>query len=551
VKQIEKPAGRRDRPDTVARRRTCAAVRPTRGVAPGLIGATLMVGFLAGVLPAGAQTATGARTPWAVPALPPLAPIGASEFAARRRALMDELGDGVLLALGAPAPAADYLPFQQDSRFRWLTGVTEPSAALLSLRRGSTREEILFVRTRDPSRELWEGSRLGVEGARQLTGVRAEPFDRLVPVLDSLLRSRRAPLYILTAAPDSIAPDQNLSFEAQFLARLVQRHPSLDITNAIPQLTRIRAVKSQAELDRIRRAGYISAIGHREAMRAAADGMNEFEIRAVLEYTFLRNGATGPAYESIVGSGPNSTTLHYNASDRFFGRGEVLLMDVGASYDGYAADVTRTIPLSGRFTTEQRAIYEIVLAAQKAAEARLRPGATWRELNEAAATEISRGLARLGLIDSPEATYQCGGSANARCSQARIFYMHGLGHGVGLDVHDPDISTFEGFAPGSAVTIEPGIYVRADAFDHIPDTPENRAMAARLSAALQTYRDIGVRIEDVFVTDENGTERVSRGAPREIDEIEALMREPDPTAATRRPEIVDWLRDRQRRPVSE
>lgn len=185
-----------------------------------------MVSVLAGVLPADAQPVTAPRTPWAVPALPPLAPIDAPEFAARRRVLMDELGDGVLLALGAPAPAADYLPFQQDSRFRWLTGVTEPSAALLSLRLGQTREEILFVRTRDPSRELWEGSRLGVDGAWQSTGMRAEPFDRLVPVLDSLLRSRRAPLFILTAAPDSIAPDQNLSFEAQFLARLLERHTS-------------------------------------------------------------------------------------------------------------------------------------------------------------------------------------------------------------------------------------------------------------------------------------------------------------------------------------
>lgn len=523
-----------------------AATRGPGWPAPALLAVMLSVAV---VLPGSGQTATVDRAVWPVPAMDRLEAIAASEYASRRDALMRELGEGVLLALGAPAPAADYLPFTQDSRFRWLTGITEPSAALLAIHGPEGREDILFVQSKDPSRELWEGSRLGREGARRLTGMRTETIDRLVPVLDSLLANRRT-LFTLGPVPDSVAPDANLGFDAQFLTRLRARRADLLFEDAVPQLTRQRARKSPAELDRIRRAGYISAIAHREAMRAAAEDIAEFEIQALVEYIFLRNGADGPAYASIVGSGPNSTTLHYNASERFVGTGEVLLMDVGAKYDGYSADVTRTVPLDGTFSEEQRAIYEIVLAAQKAAEAALRPGATWRELNEAASGEIARGLARLGLIDAPDATYQCGSSANARCSQARIFYMHGLGHGVGLDVHDPDVSTFDGFQPGSAVTIEPGIYVRADAFDYIPDTPENRAMAERLGAALGRYRDIGVRIEDVFVVDENGVERVSRGAPREIEEIEALMREADPTRETRRPDLVNWKRELRRVEVS-
>jgi Xaa-Pro aminopeptidase len=275
-------------------------------------------------------------------------------------------------------------------------------------------------------------------------------------------------------------------------------------------------------------------------MQTAEPRMNEFEIRAMVEYFFLRNGGDGPAYASIVGSGPNSTTLHYNADDRCMNDGEVLLFDVGTYFDGYAADVTRTIPVNGRFTTEQRAIYEIVLAAQKAAESRIRPGATWTELNDAANAEIANGLARLGLIDSPDATYDCGTAASPRsCRQHRMFYMHGLGHGVGLEVHDPDISTSAGFQPGSAVTIEPGIYVRADAFDWLPDSPANRAMAARLRPALERYVSVGVRIEDVYIFSDNGVERASRGAPREIDDVEALMRQPAPTSE-RRADVVAW-----------
>ena len=195
-------------------------------------------------------------------------------------------------------------------------------------------------------------------------------------------------------------------------------------------------------------------------MRSTMPGMNEFEIQALIEYVFRRSGADRPAFGSIVGSGPNTTTLHYRGAERFMEDGELLLMDIGASYRGYAADVTRTIPINGRYTSEQQDIYSIVLAALKRAEGAIEVGASWTDLNTAANLELERGLTRLGLIDEPGATYECRNAAsNNRCSQLRLFYMHALGHGVGLDVHDPDISSRR-LQPGSSFTLEPGLYAR-------------------------------------------------------------------------------------------
>ncbi|HEX6134519.1 MAG TPA: aminopeptidase P N-terminal domain-containing protein [Longimicrobiales bacterium] len=476
-------------------------------------------------------------------ALPPLAdpePIAAAEYAARRRALLSQIGDGVLVVFGAPPPAADYLPFAQLPDFRYLTGIMEPAAAYVAVKHGARVQEQLFVLDRDPAREVWEGARLGPERARALTGIPAQSARRFGAVLDSLVRTTAA-LYSTIAPPLDASLTADVSYPQQVLARVRAANPALEVKTVQSVIRTLRGEKSAAELDRIRRAVHISALAHREAMRSTEPGMNEFEIRALVEYMFRRNGAEGPAYGSIVGSGPNSTTLHYQASDRFMHDGEVLLIDAAASYGGYAADVTRTFPVNGRFSAEQRAIYEVVLAAQRAAAAKIRRGATWRDLNDAANTEIANGLARLGLIDAADATYEPAPGRSA--PQSRLFYMHGLGHGVGLAVHDPDISNGEsGFQPGSAVTIEPGIYVRGDVFDHLPDTPANRAMIQRLRPAAEKYRDIGVRIEDVFIFDERGVERVSAGAPQEIDEIEALMREAGIGDSTRRGDIVEWFR---------
>jgi Xaa-Pro aminopeptidase len=482
-----------------------------------------------------------------LPPLPAGEPIGAAEYAARRQALHARIGEGVLVVIGASEPAHDYLPWAQDHAFRYLTGVLEPGAAYIAVKRGGRVEERLFVARRDPAREVWEGARLGTEGAAARTGLPAFPSDRFLPVLDSLLAVHRT-AYV-TAPPADPAPGSELSYAQQVLARLAARHPAVELRSVVGEVRALRARKSAAELDRIRRAVHISVLAHLEAMRSTQSGMNEFEIRALLEYIFLRNGADGPAYGSIVGSGPNSTTLHYQAADRFMAAGEVLLIDAGASYGGYAADLTRTFPVNGTYSPEQRAIYEVVLAAQKAAESRLLRGARWEDLRAAADAEIAAGLARLGLTDGPDATYDCAGpgGAAAQCPQFRLFYMHGLGHGVGLAVHDPDISELDGFQPGSAVTIEPGVYVRGDVFEHLPATAGNRALIDRRRAVVARYRDIGVRVEDVYIFDERGAERASAALPREMGEIEAVMREAGLGQQKRRPEIVEWYRRLQGR----
>jgi Xaa-Pro aminopeptidase len=277
---------------------------------------------------------------------------------------------------------------------------------------------------------------------------------------------------------------------------------------------------------------------HRDAMRLIEPGMNEFEAQALIEYTFRRYGSDRPGFATIIGSGPNSTTLHYNANDRFMNAGEVVVMDIGAAFRGYSADVTRTVPVSGTFTPEQRAIYQIVRDAQTAAEGAAKPGGTRQALAIAASKVLAEGLTRLGLIESAGATYQCGDTDQQRCSQLSLFYMHGLGHDIGLDVHDP---TSTNLTVGSAFTIEPGLYVRANTLDIVPDVPANRSLRDLLRSRLERYRNIGVRIEDDYFVTERGLEWVSR-APREIAEIEALMKGPFGGPAPRDAAKVEWYR---------
>jgi Xaa-Pro aminopeptidase len=250
----------------------------------------------------------------------------------------------------------------------------------------------------------------------------------------------------------------------------------------------------------------------------------------LIEYIFRRNGADRPSFASIIGSGPNSTTLHYNADDRVIERGDLVVMDIGASYKGYAADVTRTIPASGVYSPQQRAVYQIVRDAQAAAERQAKLGALSQLMSDSAAVVLAAGLTRLGLIESPIATYDCDlAGQTAQCQQLELYYMHGVGHGIGLEVHDPDQFYYsQKIAAGSAFTIEPGIYVRANVLDVLLDTPRNRALAAKLRPAVEQYRNIGVRIEDDYVATSTGVEWISR-APRELSEIEAIMRTPRST----------------------
>ena len=453
------------------------------------------------------------------------------EFAARRAAVVADMPDGALVALGAHEPAQDYLSFVQSPSFYYLTGFKEPDAALIVVKQGGrVVSSTMFVEPRLPSREVWTGTRLGVEGIATLTGMKGRDVAELPKVLDSLATAGTAMSVVgdLGAASEASGAAALLAAhtpDRQIFERLEATHASLKVTPFNDAIERARGKKSDIEQRYIRQAVDITVLAQRQAMAAIEPGMNEFEIQALIEYTFRRNGADRPSFSTIVGSGPNSTTLHYNLDDRFIGPNDVVVMDIGASYKGYAADVTRTVPASGKFSPQQRAVYEIVRAAQSAAERQAKLGASARLMTDSSSAVLAAGLAKLGLIESPTATYDCVvGGTSRKCPQYRLYYMHGLGHGIGLEVHDPDQYYFTStIAPGSAFTIEPGIYVREHVLEEMPDTPDNRAIAAKLRTAVNTYKNIGVRIEDDYIATEKGVEWISR-APREIEEVEAAMR---------------------------
>lgn len=461
--------------------------------------------------------------------------IPSSEYAARRAALARKLQSGILVALGSPEPAEDFISFNQNSQFNYLTGFTEPEAALVMLiKNGSiSGTPMLFLRPSDPDSEVWTGHRTGVEGARTL-GFTGRNTESLAAVVDSLIAvDTSSTLYLVgnfNAAGTILTRDDQIA--SGFLAR----HVRTTVRMANADVHSLRRTKSSAELDFIRRAASITTMALRDAMRLIDPGLNEFEVQGLIEYDFRRNGADRPSFSSIVGSGPNSTTLHYNANDRFIEPADVVVMDVGASYRGYAADVTRTVPANGTFSAIQRDIYSAVRSAQAAAEAVARVNGQAHLLSDAADASIDASLAKLGLIEARGAAYDCDPEARTQCSQRSLYYMHGLGHGIGLDPHDPGAATESGaLVPGSAFTIEPGIYVRANLLDIIPKTARNQAMIAKIRRAVQKYANIGVRIEDNYIVTPGGVEWISR-APREISEVEAAMKEawtgPSPRDAT-------------------
>ena len=456
--------------------------------------------------------------------------ISRQEYAARRDSLVSNVQDGALVVFGGREPKEDYLSFFQTPSFLYLTGVREPNAAMVIVKRGGRATGTIFVQPNDPAAEVWTGARMGLDTARARTGLAARSSEDLLPVLDSLAGVVRT-IYVVGefGGEDPLEPgDQGMSFDQEVMRAIASRHDSLALSNVTPVVFRLRSKKTPAELELIRTAVNITVEAQRQAFQAMEPDMNEFELQSLIEYMFRRNGADRPSFATIVGSGPNSTTLHYNANDRVMRAGEVVVMDIGASYRGYAADVTRTVPVTGTFSAEQRAVYQIVRDAQAAAEKAATPGASFGALSRAAAETVERGLARLGLIEGVGAMVEGGealcGQAGASCPQWTMYYMHGLGHGIGLDVHDPEQAHFPGgrLSVGSAFTIEPGIYVRSKLLSIVPDTPKNRAMIAKIRPAVERHANIGVRIEDDYIITPSGVEWISR-APREIGEIEALM----------------------------
>ena len=395
--------------------------------------------------------------------------------------------------------------------------------------RGGRPSATLYTSARDPRRALYDGFPPDSAEVARRAGIPARSIDALAAQLDSLSPSR-LPFHTLSdfATADASTTD-SLTRGAHFMRGFAEGHPGLVVKDAHPVLDSLRTRKSPAEVAMLRRAIDNTGGALREVMRALKPGMYEYEAEAMFESAFRRAGADGAAFVSIIGSGPHSTQYHYNANNRRIGGGEVVVMDVGAAFGGYTADVTRTLPADGRFSPEQRAMYQIVRDAQEAAAKTVKPGSSFEAWRDAARAVIASGVARLGLTEGVDAAFdppwaeQCGTNPVA-CTQAFLYMAHGLGHGIGLEVHDrphPWYGTGT-FQAGDVFTIEPGIYVSRQLLEILPDTPRNRAMIAKVRSAVERYHDIGIRIEDDYLVTDRGAEWLSR-APREISEVEAEM----------------------------
>lgn len=448
-----------------------------------------------------------------------------TEYAARRESLGRLTGDGAIVVLGSGEPVRDFDGFAQSPHLKYLTGWDAPDAALLVIRSGTTQQEMLFVAEKNPAVEVWTGVRPSLPDAQRMSGIPTRVIRELTQTCDSLLAAG-APLRIVGEfAGEASTIGAAHTRDQVFMDSLQARYGASKITDATRAVLELRGTKSPAELELLRSAIAITGLAHREAMRMVTAGWNEFEVQALIDYTFRRNGADRNGFFTAAASGDNATTLHYSQNDRPIQQGELLLLDIGAAFGGYSADVTRTIPVGGTFSPAQRAIYELVRRAQIAGERALRIGAATVAPQMAAADTIARGLTALGLIESPTATYDCDIAASQQCPQWRLFYMHGLSHGIGLDVHDPDLSYGGTYAAGSVVTIEPGVYVRRNMQSVLPDTPRNRALLTTLGPAFTRYAGIGVRIEDDYLLTPAGLEWLSK-VPREVGEVEAALKAP-------------------------
>lgn len=450
------------------------------------------------------------------------------EFAARREALAARIDIGVVLAFGGRTLVHDFSTFYQLPAFRYLTNYDEPDAAFVMVVRGGKGTSTLFLTPLDPRTAFYYGTRADSTNSEARYGLKGRSFAALSGVLDSLANSGLPFYHIPDVETTDFARLDTLTRGGETAKTLARTHPTLKISNAMPQLLAIRAKKSDAELELLRRAIEITNAGHRAAM-LTANPQHEYELKAALEFEFTRLGAERPAYGSIVGGGANAGTLHYMRDSDPVKPGDLVLMDAGAEYRGYAADVTRTIPVSGRYSPPQREIYELVLDAQKAAERNSKPGMNVRAAADSSEAVRVRGLAALGLIENEDAMYDPPWRVNcesnpASCKQSNLWMIHGITHGLGLAVHDPLQGTFSNgtFQRGDAFTIEPGLYISTRSLQALPDTPRNRRFIAAVRDKVKQYENTGVRIEDSYIITRNGLERVSV-VPREIAEIEALM----------------------------
>jgi Xaa-Pro aminopeptidase len=392
--------------------------------------------------------------------------------------------------------------FRQDSDFFYLTGFEEPEAIAV-VAPARAHKFTMFLRPRDPEREIWDGRRAGLEGAKSEFGAdESFPIVEFDEKLHDILDGADKLYYRLGVHPDL---DDTIIRQIARMRALNRKpvHPPQTIIDPATILHEMRVLKSDEEIELMQRAADIAAEAHCEAMKAARAGMKEYEVEALIELIFKRRGAAAPAYTSIIGAGANATVLHYINNDGELRDGDLLLIDAGAEYKGYASDITRTFPINGRYSKPQRDIYDLVLKAQMSCVDKVRPGTTHDQLKAHSIEVLTEGLVELGLLKGkPEDLI--------KEKKYEKFYMHGLGHMLGIDVHDVGRYYFDkesrALEPGVVMTVEPGLYIA-------PDTKDVPA----------EYLGIGVRIEDDVLCTANGPRVLTSKVPKQAEEIEALM----------------------------
>jgi Xaa-Pro aminopeptidase len=458
------------------------------------------------------------------------------DLRARRARVMEALGpEAILVHWSAPSRVfsrdVDY-EYRQDSDMLYLTGIGQEGTTLVLMPGNKTRKSILFVSDADPRREHTQGHLMtkkeaqdasGVDEVRFASGLDAflgglvngfPPGERLTEYAGEYdaffdaLKAGKARLALVLGRRPGVKEELPPAYD--YAERMRQRVPGLQVQDATPIVWGLRQVKTPYERGVLQRSADVSSDAHRAAMRAGRPGRYEYEVEAELERVYQQRGAPSWGYPSIVGSGPNATILHYETSRRQMKAGELLLIDAAAFYEGMTVDITRSWPVSGKYSSEQADLWRLVLAAQEAGMKAAVPGNHTTDVEKAAEEVVKAGLLKLGLI------------TDASSKQHRTWYTHGICHWIGIDVHD--VGDYRrALEPGMAFVIEPGLYVREQALDGLDDTPENRAFKEKVRPAVARYKDIGVRVEDSFLLTESGLVRLSARVPRTLEEIEAFI----------------------------
>jgi Xaa-Pro aminopeptidase len=428
-------------------------------------------------------------------------------FAKRRREVMQLMGPGAIAIIPtAPERSRNgdvHFPFRPDSDFYYLTHFPEPEAVAVLVPGRDHGEFVLFCRDRNPEKEIWEGHRAGLDGACETYGADdAFPIEDIADIMPGLLENRDKVFCSMGRYADFDHSLLNWVNEVRHKSRAGVSAPGefVDLSHILHEL---RLVKRPEEVKLMKRAAKVSAAAHRRAMQACRPGMMEYQVQAELEYEFRRGGSEFPAYPPIVAAGANACVLHYTENVSELRDGDLLLIDAGAEFDCYAADITRTFPVNGTYTAEQKAVYEVVLQAQLAAIDAVKPGNHWNEPHEIAVQVLVDGLLDLKLLTGSREDAIEGG-------HYRRFYMHRTGHWLGMDVHDVGDYKVENdwriLEPGMVLTVEPGLYI----------APGSEDIDKR-------WWGIGIRIEDDVLVSKSGHDVLSKDVPKAVGEIEALM----------------------------